>query len=210
MQKRDRNFMWPGTWERRESNVLTHVKAKNVLFRRFKGSHGMWSINDLPEKTEKSTFSGGGYFLLFWCHCKWAYYVDHQNITSCRKNPWEIPQAFPDCALLHINQSWARNKRKELGGEKSWKPLVFSQSVNRPLESEDQTRWIAHWRWSSLHVRLKMKNASMRKDISIKQVVALDLKTSPLFPRTCSGLYNSFCPLFVNKHICLRRTSSIC
>lgn len=128
-----------------------------------------------------------------------AHYIeDHQNITSCRKNPWEILQAFPYNALLHINQSLVRNKRQELGGEKSWKPFVFLQNVNRPLESEDQTCWIAHWRWSSLQVRLKMKNASTRKEISIKQVVALDLKTCPFFsPQAhvlyCTILFSALC-----------------
>lgn len=153
--------MKPGTWELRESNVLTHVRAKNVLFRRFKGSHGMWSINDLPEKTEKCTFSGGGYFFCFDVTANGILHRGSSKHYIMQEKSMRDPASFPNCALLHINQSSVRNKRKELGGEKSWKPLVFLQSVNRPLDSEDQTSWIGHWRWSLLQVGLKMKNASM-------------------------------------------------
>lgn len=178
MQKQDQDLMWPGTWELRESSILTHVKAKNVLFGWFKGSHGMWSINDLPEKTEKSTFSGGGYF---YCFDVTAHSILHRGSSKHYIMPKKSMRdfaSFSNCALLHINQSSARNKRKELGGKKSWKPLVFLESVNRPLDSEDQTSWIGLWRWSLLQVGLKMKNASMRKEINIKQGVAFDLKSS--------------------------------
>lgn len=129
--------MWPGTWEHRELNVLTHVKAKNVLFGGFKGSHGMWSINDLPEKTQKSTFSGGGYFF---CFDVTAHSILHKGSS---KHYIMQEKSERSCKLFQLwfatHQSKLSENRKELGGEKSWKPLVFLQNVNRALDSEDQT-----------------------------------------------------------------------
>lgn len=49
------------------SNVLMHVKAKNVLFGEFRGSQSRGSLH-LPKKTEVFLFRER-LFLLFWCHC---------------------------------------------------------------------------------------------------------------------------------------------
>lgn len=153
----------------------------------------MWSINDLPEKTEKCNFSGGGYFFCFDVTANGILHRGSSKHYIMQEKSLRDPASFSNCALLHINQSSVRNKRKELGGEKSWKPLVYLRSVNRPLDSEDQTSCIGHWRWSLLQVGLRMKNASMRKEISIKQGVAFDLKTSLTHFLYCTILLSSLC-----------------
>lgn len=105
------------TWEQRESNVLTHVKAtKSPVFlggtqrgsRHVKHKWCAWQVH----------LFRGRIFLLFWCHRTCAYYTDHhRNITSCRKNPREELRAS-HCGFLHINQSSARKERKGRKKEK--------------------------------------------------------------------------------------------
>lgn len=122
------------TWEHRESNILTHVNAKSVLFWGFKGSRGMWSINDLPEKMDKTSFFRGRIILLFWCHC-----TQHTTIR--------IIKTLHHVGKIHMRSSSISNwfathqskapRKKKLEVEKSWKQLDVLQNVNM-VHSVDQ------------------------------------------------------------------------
>lgn len=169
--------MQPGTWEQRESNVLTHVKAKNVLFRGIQ--RVSWYVKhkwSAWEDREVHLFRGR-IFLLFWCHCTWR---TTQRIIKTLHHAGKMHErslrAFPT-AVCCTSIKARREKGKELGGEKSWKPLVSLQSVNRPLDSGDQASESGSGGGLYSRSGLKMKNASMRKEICIKQGVAFDLKT---------------------------------
>lgn len=125
--------------ENRENQTFSRMsKAHSVLFWGFRGSCGMWSINDLPEKTQKSTFSRGGYFFCFECHR-----TRHTTLRIIKTLHHAGKIHERSCKLFQlwfaVHHSKPCEKRRELRGEESWKPLVFLQSVNRPLDSQDQT-----------------------------------------------------------------------
>lgn len=88
-------------------------------------------------RRQRSTFSGGGYlFVLMSLHM--AYYTeDHQNITSCRNNPWESLWA-----LLYISQSSVGNQRKESGAKSNESHLFPCKVWTGHSLQEDQTSWI--------------------------------------------------------------------
>lgn len=112
-----KHFMWPGTWEQGESNVLTHVKStqrpvlgiQRVLWY-VKHKWSSW------EDTEVHLFKGR-IFLLFWMSPHTPYYAeDHQNITSRRKNPWEKLHAFPTVVCCaSIKALWEKEGIKRRG-----------------------------------------------------------------------------------------------
>lgn len=94
--------MRPGTWEQRESNILTSVKAEKALFRGFKGSHGMWSRNDLPEKP---TFSEEGYFF---CVDVTTHGMLHRGLSThdiMQDKSMRETASFLNCGLLYIKHS---------------------------------------------------------------------------------------------------------
>lgn len=76
-----------------ENQMFSHVKAHYMLFGGLRGSRGMWSVNDLHEKSEKSTFLRTGYVFSFECRC--TCHKDHEKITSCWKNPERSSATFP-------------------------------------------------------------------------------------------------------------------
>lgn len=148
------DFMWPETWEQRESKFSRRSNQRASCLGDSKSlmvcEAWMICLRRPPFQREDIAF------VLMSLHM--AYHIeDHQNITSCRKNPWEKLQALPTgvcCTSIK-----AQRERKESEGEESWKPLVFLQSANRPLDSvRGPGIWIRLWRWSLLQVRLKMKD----------------------------------------------------
>lgn len=98
--------------ENRENQTFSRMsKQRTSCLGGFKGSHGMWSINDLPEKTEKSTFSGGGYFF---CFDVTAHGILHRGSSKhyiMQEKSMRGAVSFSNCGLLHINQSSVRKER---------------------------------------------------------------------------------------------------
>lgn len=78
--------------------------------------------------------------------------------------------SFSNHGLLHINQSSVR-KERNLQESHLESHLFSCKSVNRSLSAEDQTSESGSG-GGLLQVRPKMKNASMRNEISIKHRVA--------------------------------------
>lgn len=134
------DFMWPATWDQGDSNVLTHVKAHNVLFWGLWGSHGMWSINDLRclGSQRSPPFWRGRHSLVL-------NVTAHAIIHGESSKHYIMPEKSTRGAMsfssgvFAAHQSELSESRRALGilGERLWKPLVFLQSVNR-LHSEGQ------------------------------------------------------------------------
>lgn len=119
--------------ENRENQTFSRMsKQRASCLGGFKGSHGMWSINDLPEKTERSPpFQREDIsFVLMSLHMAWIIKTLH-HAGKIHERSCELFQLW-----FAAHQSKLSEKRKGIRGrEESWKPLVFLQSVNRPLDS---------------------------------------------------------------------------